>query len=78
MHNLRYKHYFQAVSMFFLATIISLWSWNTLAELFSLPPAQYQHVLAAFILLLILKWGVSSNHRTTSRVFGGNHEHQNY
>lgn len=78
MQNLSHKHYFYAIGMFLLATVAGLWSWNTLSELFSFPQAQYKHVLAAFILLLILKWGLSSNHRTISRVFGGNHEHPNH
>lgn len=74
MRNLNHKYYFYAIGLFLLATIAGLWSWNTLSELFNFPQAQYKHVLGAFILLLILKIGLSSNHRSINRVFGGNHE----
>ena len=78
MRNLSHKQYFYAIGLFLLVAIAGLWSWNTLSELFSLPQAQYKHVLAAFILLLILKFGLSSNHRSIHSVFGGNHENSNH
>lgn len=78
MRNLSHKQYFYAIGLFLLATIAGLWSWNTLSELFNFPQAQYKHVLAAFILLLILKFGLSSNHRPINRVFGGNHENSDH
>lgn len=74
MRNLSHKQYFYAIGLFLLATIAGLWTWNTLSEIFNLPQAQYKHVLAAFILIIIVKFGFSSNHRTINRVFGGNHE----
>jgi hypothetical protein len=78
MCNPGYKHYFYAVGLFLLASVAALWSWNTLSELFNLPQAQYRHILAAFFLLLILKWGLSSKHRTMNRVFGRNYEHSSH
>jgi hypothetical protein len=78
MRNLTHKQYFYAIGLFLLATIAGLWSWNTLSELFNFPQAQYKHVLAVFILLLILKSGLSSNCRAINRVFGGNHENSNH
>ena len=42
--------------LFLLASIIALWSWNTLAGLFGIPHAQYKHVVAALALLLTTKW----------------------
>jgi len=78
MRNLNHKQYFYAIGVFLLATIVGLWSWNTMSELFNFPQAQYKHVLAAFILLVILKHGLSSNHRPITRVFGGSHENSNH
>jgi hypothetical protein len=78
MHNAGYKYYLYAIGMFLLASIAALWSWNTLSELFNFPLAQYKHVMAAFILLLILKWGLSPDHRSIRRMSGGNHEHQHH
>lgn len=78
MHNLSHKQYFYAIGLFLLATIAGLWSWNTLSELFNFPQAQYKHVLAAFILLLILKLGLTSNLRSINCVFGGNYENSNH
>jgi hypothetical protein len=78
MHKPNDKHYLHAVALFILATIAGLWSWNTLSELFNLPAAQYQHVLAAVLLLLLLKWGRCANRHATCRVSGGgNHENSN-
>jgi hypothetical protein len=37
-----------------------MWSWNTLAELFNAPQAQFKHVIAALVLLLSLRWAVLS------------------
>lgn len=44
-----------AALIFFAVSVLSLWSWNTLAELFSWPMAQYKHVLAALVMLLSVK-----------------------
>jgi uncharacterized membrane protein len=77
MRILDHKHYLYAIGLFLLASIAGLWSWNTLSELFSLPLAQYKHVLAAFFLLLILKWALSPGHRNNNRKIGLGYEHQN-
>jgi len=74
MNKSGYKHFLYAIVMFFIATIAGLWSWNTLSELLNLPYAQYKHVLAAFILLLAIKWGLSSRHNTIWHGFGGSNE----
>jgi len=78
MRNLSHKQYFYAIGVFLLATIAGLWSWNTLSELFNFPQAQYKHVLAAFILVKMIKFGFSSNHKQINRVFGGDHENANH
>ena len=51
-----YKKYAYVVGLFLLVSIVGLWSWNTLAELFNGPQAQYKHVLAALGLLVVTKW----------------------
>jgi hypothetical protein len=79
MHYLNYKPVFHAVALFLLASIAGLWSWNTLSELFNLPPAQYKHVLAVALLLLLLKWALSGSRHATNRVpAGGDHDHSNH
>lgn len=78
MHDFSYKDVVYGVSLFLLATVSGLWSWNTLADLFSWPLAQYRHAIAAFLLLLILKWVLTANHRAISRVFGSYYEHPDH
>ena len=75
MRYINHKHFLYVTGLFLLATVAGLLSWNTVSELFNLPLAQYKHVLAAFFLLLILKWVFTPKHRIDSRVFGENHEH---
>lgn len=77
MQNFNHKHFLYAVGLFLLASVVALWSWNTLSELFHLPQAQYRHAIAALFLILILRWGLSQIHYATNRIFGGNHEHPN-
>jgi hypothetical protein len=52
-----------AVAAFILATIGGLWAWNTISELFSLPHAQYKHIIAAGLLLLIFRWSLTTSHK---------------
>lgn len=47
-------------ALLILVPIAGLWSWNTLAELFNAPQAQFKHVIAALVLLLSLRWAVLS------------------
>lgn len=78
MRNMKYRQYLSAIGLFLLATIAGLWAWNTLSELFNLPHAQYKHVLAAMILMLMVKVGFSSNHQSLHRVFECHHERSNH
>ena len=68
MPNLNYKHYLYAIGMFAVVSVMALWSWNTISELFNLPQAHYKHVVAAFFLLLILRWGLSPGHSVVNRL----------
>ena len=52
---LHHRRRFLAVALFLLASIASLWSWNTLAELFAWPQAEYRHALAALAILYVIR-----------------------
>ena len=66
MRDLKPSH-IAAVTVTFLAvTIVCLWSWNTLAGLFDGPTAQYKHVVAATLLLAVLRL-VTRHDRTRVR-----------
>jgi hypothetical protein len=54
-----YKKYAYVMGLFLLVSIVGLWSWNTLAELFNGPHAQYKHTLAALGLMLTIKWALA-------------------
>ena len=49
----RHRQLALAVIAFLLASVAGLWSWNTLAELFTWPQAQYRHALAALLFLFV-------------------------
>jgi hypothetical protein len=42
--------------IFLLVTVFGLWAWNTISELYNGPAAEYKHVVAALLLLAILRW----------------------
>lgn len=75
MRNLNHKYYLYAIGLFVVTSIAALWSWNTISELFNLSQAQYKHVLAAFFLLLILRWTLSPRDRGMRHKFAGDREH---
>lgn len=53
-------------------TLLLLWSWNTLAtDLFSLPAAQFKHVLGLEVCLLV----ICLAHRSTSKLLSFGHRH---
>jgi hypothetical protein len=51
-----WKHAAKFCVTFLLITVFGLWAWNALCELYSGPVAQYKHVVAALLLLAILRW----------------------
>ena len=77
MRNLNHKYVLYAIGLFLLASVIGLWSWNTLAEPFKLPPAEHKHVIAALFLLATLKWFLLPGHRNSGRPVHGQHEQGN-
>lgn len=56
LQSFSYKQFFYGIVFFLIASIAGLWAWNTLAELFQWPVVLYKHVVAFFILLLLVKW----------------------
>ena len=61
MRNSKYRHLIIAAGGFLLLAAGVLWSFNTLAELFGGPHAQFKHAVAGIALLVILKWCISAN-----------------
>jgi hypothetical protein len=51
-----WKHASLVIVMLLATTVFGLWAWNTVSELFNGPMAQYKHVVAALILLAIVRW----------------------
>lgn len=49
-----FPHLVYAMLAFFLASVLLLWSWNTLSMLLDGPVAQYKHALAALAFAYIL------------------------
>lgn len=47
-------HAVYAILTFLLASVILLWSWNTISMLLDGPPAQYKHSVAALVFAYIL------------------------
>lgn len=62
-YSLHYRRALLAVVAFLLATVAALWSWNTLAELFAWPQAEYRHALAALAILYLVRWIIDPVHR---------------
>jgi hypothetical protein len=58
-----WKHASLLVVTVLVTSVFGLWAWNTLSELYSGPVAQYKHVVAALILLAILRRGVGVRHQ---------------
>jgi hypothetical protein len=52
------KHLLAACLAFVAIATAGLWSWNTLADLFGAPEAQFRHVIAAVTLLATLRLAI--------------------
>jgi len=74
MYNPTFRRIIIAAGAFTLFSVAALWSFNVLSELFGGPQAQYQHVIAAIALLLILRWGLTL-HRGRDAKTRINHRH---
>jgi hypothetical protein len=47
-----------------VASVATLWSWNTIAELLGGPTAQFKHVVAAAFLLVFIRWAIAKKPAT--------------
>lgn len=59
----RVRRYFHVMLYLILASVVMLWSWNVLAELFSWPQAQYRHALAATLPIILFFWTLRTGSR---------------
>lgn len=76
MHD--FRGWVSGVVIVVLAIPLTLWSWNTLAELFGLPTAQIRHALAAGFLLLAVRWLLFPGRFGSHGFFGKHHVEQTY
>lgn len=53
MNQIDLKHLLAACLALVVIAATGLWSWNTLAELFGAPEAQFRHAVAALALLAV-------------------------
>ena len=58
MRHALLKHVLLAVGFLLAASVIGLWSWNTLAALFDWPVAEFRHLLAAIALIALLRFSL--------------------
>ena len=65
-HNTTLRKIVIYTGAFALLSLLMLWSFNTLSELFGWPEARYKHAIAACALLLILRWGLTSTRTDTN------------
>ena len=56
MNHDSFRKTFIAAAALALFSLLVLWSFNTLAELFGGPMAQFKHAIAVVGLLLVVKW----------------------
>jgi predicted benzoate:H+ symporter BenE len=56
------RHLLAALLAFAAIAVIGLWSWNTLAELFGAPEAQFKHAIAALALITTLRLALLRRH----------------
>jgi len=78
MNVINFKSVLIAVGSFLIVSVSVLWAWNTLSELFNFPIAQYKHVLAAAVVVLLVKWGISPVRRGIKDNMGCSNEHANH
>jgi hypothetical protein len=65
MKRTKGRHYFFAAIAALIVSATAMWSWNTVAELFGAPTAEFKHIVAMGLILAIARWTLSParNHR---------------
>ena len=59
MYQYTFRKLFIASGAFALFSVIIIWSFNELSELFGGPQAQFKHATATIGILLVIKWVVT-------------------
>jgi len=59
MHHYTFRKFFIALGALTLFSVVVIWSFNELSELFGGPQAQFKHAIAATGILLSIKWIVT-------------------
>ena len=67
MNQVDIKHVLAAGLVIAVIAVAGLWSWNTLAELFGAPEAQFRHALALLLLLATLRLVIPRRHGAIRR-----------
>lgn len=67
MSTIDTRHVLAATLAIAAIAVIGLWSWNTLAELFGAPQAQFRHAVAALVLITTLRLATRRRHPALRR-----------
>ncbi len=67
MNQIDIKHLLAAGLAIVAIAVAGLWSWNTLAELFGAPEAQFRHAVAVLVLLATLRLVMPRRHGAIRR-----------
>jgi hypothetical protein len=55
MNHRKFRRIVPALLAFVALTIVGLWSWNIVVELFDGPKAEYRHIVAIFAIATLLR-----------------------
>ncbi len=55
MKHRKFRRIVPALLAFVALTIVALWSWNIVIELFHGPRAEYRHIVAIFVIATLLR-----------------------
>ena len=55
MKHRKFRRIVPALLAFVALTIVALWSWNIVVELFDGPEAEYRHIVAIFVIATLLR-----------------------
>jgi hypothetical protein len=67
MYQYTFRKLFIASGALAVFSVIVIWSFNELSELFGGPQAQFKHAIAAIGILLVIKWIVTRSGRGHER-----------
>ncbi len=70
----RFVHILMLLVLLSVLPVLGMWSWNTLADLFSGPEMQYKHALAALVLLGLINWVFSHGIKRAAGIRADQHK----